>query len=326
MGIMIVRFSDQGADYWGRIVGNAPASRQASIHVVPIQTRAETTSDLIAALGSDPPPGDAGSPIRISGAQLRCPITTDAQLLCQGLNYRDHAAEAGHQERKPNLLFMKASSSLSGPYDPIRRPRNVELLDYEAEIGIVLRANLCAPELMTDSNVGDFVAGVVLCNDVSARDTMFGASFFQWFEGKSARTFCPAGPVLYFLEPSEVANTLDKLQLKLWLNGELRQSGTSSQLIYQPAETLTHVAGFMDLRRGDVLLTGTPGGVIAQGSPRLFEILKDNLHADLARRDAMRAELLADARFLIPGDRITINLLDLNTGLDLGGQDTVIVQ
>jgi len=326
MGLMIVRFNENGAHRWGRIIGEAPGSAEASITVAPLLTRAENTGALIHELSSDRAARDCGATIRLSAGQLKCPITAEAQLLCQGLNYRDHAAEAGHDERKQNLLFTKASSSLSGPYDAIRRPRQVQLLDYEAEIGVVLRADLRTPRSIGGRNLGEVIAGVVLCNDVSARDTMFGASFFQWFEGKSARTFCPAGPVLYWLEPDEVADTLDALRLTLWLNGEMRQSATSSQLIYKPAETLTHAAGFMDLRRGDVLLTGTPGGVIAQGSPKLFEILKNNLHADLARRDAMRAELTASARFLSPGDRITINLFDLNAGLDLGGQDTVIVQ
>src|SRR6266478_4786235 len=302
MGVMIVRFGEGAGSRWGRIVGDAPTAAEASIDVVPLDTRAETTGDLIAAVEGNRSLLDAGVSRHILGSALRSPITTDARLLCQGLNYRDHAAEAGHHERKQNLLFTKASSSLSGPYDSVRRPANTQLLDYEV------------------------VAGVVLCNDVSARDTMFGASFFQWFEGKSAWTFCPAGPVLYLLDRGEVAATLEHLELKLWLNGDARQSAVSSNLIYKPAETLTRVASFMSLSRGDVILTGTPGGVIAQGSPKLFEILKNQLHADIPRRDAMRAELLAGAKFLKPGDRMTLSLRDGHANLDLGRQDTIVTQ
>jgi 2-keto-4-pentenoate hydratase/2-oxohepta-3-ene-1,7-dioic acid hydratase in catechol pathway len=326
MGVMIVRFGEGNESRWGRIVGDAPTAAEASIDVVLIETRAETTGDLIAAVESNPSLLETGSSRRISAGALRSPITTDARLLCQGLNYRDHAAEAGHGERKANLLFTKASSSLSGPYDAVRRPANTQLLDYEAEIGIVLRADLQPAQTIGNDTVGDAVAGVVLCNDVSARDTMFGASFFQWFEGKSAFTFCPAGPVLYLLDRGEVAETLEHLELTLWLNGEARQSAVSSNLIYKPAETLTHVASFMSLSRGDVILTGTPGGVIAQGSPKLFEILKNQLHADIPRRDAMRAELLASASFLKPGDRMTLRLRDAHANLDLGRQDTIIAQ
>jgi 2-keto-4-pentenoate hydratase/2-oxohepta-3-ene-1,7-dioic acid hydratase in catechol pathway len=326
MGVMIVRFGEGDESRWGRIIGDAPTGPDTSINVVPLDTRAKTTGDLIAALEGIHSLLTGGKPIHIPGSALRSPITTDARLLCQGLNYRDHAAEAGHHERKQNLLFTKASSSLSGPYDAVRRPANTQLLDYEAEIGVVLRSDLRPGQAIGSDSLGEAVAGVVLCNDVSARDTMFGASFFQWFEGKSAFTFCPAGPVLYLLDRGEVAATLEHLELKLWLNGDARQSAVSSNLIYKPAETLTHVATFMSLSRGDVILTGTPGGVIAQGSPKLFEILKNQLHADIPRRDAMRAELLAGASFLKPGDRMTLSLRDGHAKLDLGRQDTVVTE
>jgi len=326
MGVMIVRFGEGNESRWGRVVGDAPTGPETPINIVPLDTRAETTGDLIAAVEHNRSLLEGGRPLRFLGGALRSPITTDARLLCQGLNYRDHAAEAGHHERKQNLLFMKASSSLSGPYDPVRRPANTQLLDYEVEIGVVLRGDLRPSQTIGDDTVGEVVAGVVLCNDVSARDTMFGASFFQWFEGKSARTFCPAGPVLYLLDRDEVAATLEQLELNLWLNGDARQSAVSSDLIYKPAETLTHVASFMELRRGDVILTGTPGGVIAQGSPKLFEILRNQLHADIPRRDAMRAELLAGASFLKPGDRITLSLRDLRARKDLGQQNTLVIQ
>lgn len=326
MGVMIVRFGEGDTGQWGRVVGKAPTGPDTSIEILALETHAETTGDFIAGVERSPSLLEGGQPLRVQGRSLRSPITTDARLLCQGLNYRDHAAEAGHHERKQNLLFMKASSSLSGPYDPVRRPSNTQLLDYEVEIGIVLRSDLRPSQVVGNDTVGDVVAGVVLCNNVSARDTMFGASFFQWFEGKSARTFCPAGPVLYLLDPSEVAVTLEHLELKLRLNGESRQSAVSSDLIYKPAETLTHVASFMSLSRGDVILTGTPGGVIVQGSPKLFEILKNQLHADIQRRDAMRAELLAGASFLKPGDRMTLSLRDAHAHLDLGQQDTTVIQ
>jgi 2-keto-4-pentenoate hydratase/2-oxohepta-3-ene-1,7-dioic acid hydratase in catechol pathway len=326
MGVMIVRFGEDNKSRWAQIVGAAPTGSEALIDVIPLDTRAETTGALIGAIEADHSILDGGKAHRIQGSALRSPITMDARLLCQGLNYRDHASEAGHHERKQNLLFTKASSSLSGPYEPVRRPSNTLLLDYEVEVGVVLRSDLLPSQKIGNDNVGDVVAGVVLCNDVSARDTMFGASFFQWFEGKSSRTFCPAGPVLYLLERDEVAKTLEHLELQLWLNGERRQSAVTSNLIYKPAETLTHVASFMSLSRGDVILTGTPGGVIAQGSPKLFDILKNQLHADIPRRDAMRAELLAGASFLKPGDRMKLSLRDAHANLDLGEQDTIVVQ
>jgi 2-keto-4-pentenoate hydratase/2-oxohepta-3-ene-1,7-dioic acid hydratase in catechol pathway len=220
-------------------------------------------------------------------------------------------------EAKPPF---RQSSSLSGPYDDIVRPAAVELLDYEVEVGIVLRKDLTAGTIVDDDNVGSYVAGVVLCNDVSARDEMFGATFLQWFQGKSYRTFCPTGPVLYLLDEREVAKTLANLEISLTYKDALRQSANTSQLIYKPAETLTHVATIMDLRRGDVILTGTPGGVILQGTPKLIEILKTQLLDDGRRREEMRAEANQRATFLQPGDSVTLGLRDLRADRDLGGQ------
>ncbi len=318
MGVMIVRFGEGNKSRWGRVVGDAPTGPETSIDIIPLDTRAETTGDLIAAVERNRSLLDGGQPLRILGGALRSPITTDARLLCQGLNYRDHAAEAGHHERKQNLLFMKASSSLSGPYDPVRRPANTQLLDYEVEIGVVLRSDLRPSQTIGDDTIGEAVAGVVLCNDVSATASPMVSSPIVWEGRRSLR--------LYLLDHGEVAATLDHLELKLWLNGDPRQSAVSSDLIYKPAETLTHVASFMELRRGDVILTGTPGGVIAQGAPKLFDILKNQLHADIPRRDAMRAELLAGASFLKPGDKITLSLRDLRAKKDLGQQSTIVIQ
>jgi 2-keto-4-pentenoate hydratase/2-oxohepta-3-ene-1,7-dioic acid hydratase in catechol pathway len=324
MAMLIVRYRNGSKASWGRLTGQAPLCRQDMLEMRRLPVEVETTAALITALEKNPQLAEAGTPGRISAVNLLSPITNDAQLVCQGLNYRDHAAEAGHHSRKQNLFFMKASSSLSGPYDDVYRPPEVQLLDYEVEFAIVVRANIHAAASISAANIGDFVAGVVLCDDVSARDTMFGASFFQWFQGKSYRTFCPAGPVLYLLERSEVATALESLEISLSLNGEPRQQAVSSQLIYKPPETLTLLTQFMDLRRGDVVLTGTPGGVIAQGSPKLMEILRTLLLADEERRAALRTELLANAPFLQPGDTLRLRIRDLRTGTELGGQETRI--
>ena len=169
-----------------------------------------------------------------------------------------------------------------------------------------------------------YVAGVVLCNDVSARDVMFGATFLQWFQGKSYRTFCPTGLVRYLLDESEVADTLAHLEA-LTYKDAVRQSANTSQLIHKPAETLTQVATIMDLRRGDVILRGTPGGVILQGTPKLIEIMKTQLLDDGRRREEMLAEAKRQSVFLQPGDSVTLGLRDLHRNRDLGGQHCRVV-
>jgi 2-keto-4-pentenoate hydratase/2-oxohepta-3-ene-1,7-dioic acid hydratase in catechol pathway len=322
MGTMLVRFLHADQVLWGKLEGNAPRSGKDQVTARPLSSSVSSTRELIALFDSQAL--EYGARLTFNASQLLSPITTDSTLVCQGLNYSEHAAEAQQHTRRSNLIFAKASSALTGAYSPIVRPSEVQLLDYEVEIGLVLRSDLTADAHVDHENIGRYVAGVVLCNDVSARDTMFGASFLQWFHGKSYRTFCPAGPVLYCVPEAETAETLKQLTVKLWLNGELRQSASSSQLIYKPAETLTHLAQYMDLKRGDVLLTGTPGGVTSPASPVLVEILKTHLMADETRRDKLRLEMVKTRPFMQPGDVVSSTLVDDLSGLSLGGQENTI--
>jgi 2-keto-4-pentenoate hydratase/2-oxohepta-3-ene-1,7-dioic acid hydratase in catechol pathway len=326
MAILILRYLDNdGVSRWAKLVSAAPKTPDDVIEVVDLPIAKNSTTDtVIAAYDQSPELFGTGEVVKVTARQLRSPVTSDASIICQGLNYGSHAAEAGHHNRQQNLLFAKASTSLSGPYDAIVRPKGVELLDYEVEIGIVLRSRLTAGTVVDDKNVGDYVAGVVLINDVSARDTMFGASFMQWYQGKSYRTFCPAGPVLYLLERDEVAAALLNLEISLVYREVERQRAVSSQLIYKPAETLTQLAGIMDLKAGDLILTGTPGGVIAQGTPKLVESLKTYLLDDQRRREEMVVEMKTLADFLQPGDTLTLSMRDVNRGLDLGAQLSAI--
>jgi 2-keto-4-pentenoate hydratase/2-oxohepta-3-ene-1,7-dioic acid hydratase in catechol pathway len=328
MAVSIVRYlDDAGVLRWGRLTSQPPTAPDDTIEVIDLAIDGHSsTGELISEFDQNPQAFEHGQSRQIKAKSLQSPVTNDATLICQGLNYSDHAAEAGHHQRKQNLLFSKASASLSGPYDDILRPAGVELLDYEVEVGIVLRAKLGIGDTVDDGNIGSYVAGAVLCNDVSARDVMFAASFMQWYQGKSYRTFCPAGPVLYLMTPSEVAVTLDNLEISLTYQGEQRQRAITSQLIYKPAETLTQIAAITDLRAGDMILTGTPGGVIAQGTPKLIETLKTHLLDDVRRRDEMRAEMKNLANFLQPGESLSLTMRDLHAGVDLGGQYSAIAE
>jgi 2-keto-4-pentenoate hydratase/2-oxohepta-3-ene-1,7-dioic acid hydratase in catechol pathway len=328
VAISIVRYlDDAGALRWGRLTSRPPVAPEDIIEVADLAWDGNaSTGELISAFDRDPQAFEGGQSRQIKAKSLQSPVTNDATLICQGLNYSDHAAEAGHHQRKQNLLFAKASASLCGPYDEIVRPAGVELLDYEVEVGIVLRAQLGMGDTVDASNIGSYVAGAVLCNDVSARDVMFAASFMQWYQGKSYRTFCPAGPVLYLMGPSEVATTLENLEISLDYQGKQRQHAVTSQLIYKPAETLTQLAAITDLRVGDMILTGTPGGVIAQGTPKLVETLKTHLLDDTRRRDEMRIELKNLANFLQPGESVSLTMRDVHANVDLGAQYSVIAE
>lgn len=324
MPLSIVRYKDENNVLWATLAGAAPTRAADNVAIKATRERPTSTAAILervaekgAALFDEPVSA-------IQASQLLSPVTSDASIICQGLNYKDHAAEAGHRERKQNLFFSKASSSLSGPFAGVVRPSNTELLDYEVEVGLVLRTAIETPRDVAEADIGRYVAGVVLCDDVSARDVMFGASFLQWFQGKSYRTFCPTGPVLWYLEPADVAGVLEHLEIKLWCNGDLRQQAISADMIYKPAETLTELSRIVDLRAGDLLLTGTPGGVIAKGNPQVIDILRTHLLDDEARRAALRVELQKYGEFLREGDVVRSILRETRSHQCFGGQENAI--
>ncbi|SCK14521.1 2-keto-4-pentenoate hydratase/2-oxohepta-3-ene-1,7-dioic acid hydratase (catechol pathway) [Variovorax sp. HW608] len=328
MASMIVRFAGAAGARWGVLVSSAPTHPDDEIAVLEIRTDAATTGELIAALEKGLKLPDSGERQILRAAALLSPVTTDSTLVCQGLNYRTHVEETGVGERKKNLLFGKASASLTGPYGDIIRPSEVELLDYEAEVGIVLRRDLKSGDVVDDNTLGDYVAAIVLCNDISARDTMFGALMMQWYQGKSYRTFCPAGPVLYWMKPSVVSETLEEVEFSLSYKGTQRQSAKMSHMIYKPAETLTQLARMFDMKAGDMVLTGTPGGVlIGHARPgRMGEIIRTLLSDDVKRTEELRKELKSTVTYLQPGETLELSLRDGRAQRDLGGQYCRIVQ
>ncbi|WP_169708810.1 fumarylacetoacetate hydrolase family protein [Trinickia terrae] len=323
MSRLIVRYEHGGAVRWGELIGPAPQSANDDVRLVPLPVHCATTAEFLAE-ASNVSTVDEAQAVTIKAAALVSPVTSDAALVCQGLNYASHAQEAKHAERKSNLIFGKAGSSITGPYDDIVRPADVELLDYEVEFALVMRRQFGARDRISRENIGEYVAGVVLCNDVSARDIQFGESLLQWYRGKSYRTFCPVGPAIWLLEPSEVADALERLEIQLHVNGELRQQATSQQLIWKPVETLNFVGTIQDMRAGDLLLTGTPGGVTAPVTARMVEIIQTHLLNDDVRRDELRTEMTKGRPFLRPGDVVTATLSEKESGRNLGGLGNTI--
>jgi 2-keto-4-pentenoate hydratase/2-oxohepta-3-ene-1,7-dioic acid hydratase in catechol pathway len=257
-----------------------------------------------------------------AGLQYDAPVSRDVQLYCQGLNYADHRAESGLAEEaaeEENLVFLKAASSICPPDETILRPAGCRLLDYEIELGLVLKRDITAATGISESELGHYVGALVLCNDVSARDLMFGAPMLQWFKGKSQRTFCPMGPVLYLMDNEDFQH-LYSLELELTMNGQIKQKARTDQLIHKPAETLSEISGFADLRAGDCLLTGTPGGVLASGNLKVALSVILNLKNDARRRSKFTNAQLAQARFLEPGDVLELSIRTPDGAIDLGRQ------
>ena len=186
--------------------------------------------------------------------RLGCPVGGVGKIVCVGLNYADHAAEAGMQAPAEPVLFMKAITSLSGPNDEVRIPPGSLKTDWEVELGMVIGTRASHVD---EAAALQHVAGYVLANDVSERSYQIERGG-QWVKGKSYDTFAPIGP--WLVTPDEVA---DPHALDLWLevNGQRVQNGNTRNFIFGLPKVIAYISQFMTLEPGDIVLTGTPAGV-----------------------------------------------------------------
>ncbi|WP_410014456.1 fumarylacetoacetate hydrolase family protein [Sodalis sp. C49] len=187
-------------------------------------------------------------------ARLGPCIAGVGKIICVGLNYRDHAREAGMALPTEPILFLKAASAITGPFDAIEIPPGAAKVDWEVELGIVIGQD---GRYLEPGRVMEHVAGYCLFNDVSERAYQLERGG-QWDKGKCADTFAPLGP--YLVTPDEITDVQD---LPLWLevDGVRRQDGSTRDMIFGVAELLAYVSRFMSLQAGDIIATGTPAGV-----------------------------------------------------------------
>jgi 2-keto-4-pentenoate hydratase/2-oxohepta-3-ene-1,7-dioic acid hydratase in catechol pathway len=181
------------------------------------------------------------------------PIERPQKIVCIGQNYRDHVAEQKGTLPERPLLFAKWPNTLIGPGDPIVIPPITEQVDYEAELGVVIGARV---QRVSVENALEAVAGYVCLNDVSARDLQFGDG--QWVRGKSLDTFCPVGPELV---PAAAISDPQALGIRAILNGEVMQESTTQNMVFGVAEIVAFISQAITLEPGDLIATGTPGGV-----------------------------------------------------------------
>lgn len=252
------------------------------------------------------------------------PVTQDARFVCQATNYADHIREVGGDpaEFVNNVIFTKASSCISPPDVDIVRPAHVQLLDYELELGLVLKAGFDGPRTITPENLHEWVGGLVMVNDVTARDVQI--SHMQFHKSKSYRTFGPVGPWLVVPSPAELSR-LGELELELRVDGEVRQKGFASEMIFKPAETLAELSQIMDLAPGDLIATGTPAGVALRPPPAFIQALAGFLKPQ-ARFRAFLGGQLKREQYLRPGQTMWATIRSPDGAIDLGVQKNRIVQ
>ncbi len=191
----------------------------------------------------------------VSGEQrYGVPVNGIGKIIAVGLNYADHAAESNLPVPSEPIFFTKAITALTGPNDPVMKPRDATKLDWEVELGLII-GKTC--RYVEEADALSHVAGYVLVNDVSERGFQKERGS-QWVKGKGADTFCPTGP--WLVTPDEVGD-VHNLDMFLDVNGTRMQTGNTRTLIFNVAQCLSYISRFITLQPGDLVITGTPPGV-----------------------------------------------------------------
>jgi acylpyruvate hydrolase len=211
---------------------------------------------------SDNSPGLEGIVYAMERVSLLPPVLHPSKVICLGLNYRAHAAEAGMAVPEYPVLFHKVAGSLIGHNQPIVVPRISSKIDYEGELAIIIGRR---GKYIAEDEALFYVAGYTVANDVSARDLQFRTS--QWTTGKMLDTFGPLGPAL--VTRDEVADP-NALSIKTTLNGQVMQDGNTADMIFRVPFIVSYISEIVTLEPGDVILTGTPPGIGNTRTPQVF--------------------------------------------------------
>jgi 2-keto-4-pentenoate hydratase/2-oxohepta-3-ene-1,7-dioic acid hydratase in catechol pathway len=267
--LKIARYLHRGAESYGVLKENKVIDlpRLSKLKGVPIPqdiaglvslgSRAET---LLTGIMDKPPKAQNEKfALNVNEVTLKAPVKAPPKILCLGLNYRDHAEEAGMPLPDEPIIFMKPRTAIIGPEQPVIKPAFVEKLDYEVELAVVMgRKGRNIPV----SAAADYVFGYTVFNDISARDIQFKDG--QWTRGKSFDTFAPTGPCI---TTAAQINDPNNLRLSTRVNGETRQDSSTNRMVFNVSEVIHHLSRIMTLELGDVIATGTPAGVAAFMKP-----------------------------------------------------------
>ena len=245
----LVRYGAPGKERPGLIDGSGTL-RDLSAELADIDGAAldPRTLDMLRGLASEKLPAVSGRP------RLGPPLGKVGKIIAVGLNYTDHAIEANLPVPTEPTLFMKSTTAIVGPYDDVVLPKNSSKCDWEVELAIVIGREA---RYVDEEKAFDHVAGYMICNDVTERAHQFERQG-QWVKGKSADTFCPLGPWLVTRDEVPDPQTLG---LRLEVNGERMQNGSTSKMVFGVRHIVSYISQFMTLRPGDVIPTGTPAGV-----------------------------------------------------------------
>ena len=230
---------------------------------------------------------DPASLPAVSGKpRFGAPVTGISKFVAIGLNYSDHAKETGAAIPTEPIIFLKASTSLTGPNDAVEKPRGSTKLDWEVEIAAIIGTRA---KYVSEADALNYVAGYCVCNDVSERNFQ-AERLGQWTKGKSHDTFGPVGP---WLATKDEIKDVQNLSMWLDVNGQRRQTGSTKTMIFTMAKCISYVSQFMTLLPGDIITTGTPPGVGLGMKPPTFLNVGDVVTLGIEGLGEQRQEIVA---------------------------------
>lgn len=213
-------------------------------------------------------------------------VARPGKFLCIGLNYADHAAETGAAIPSEPIIFMKATSALSGPNDAVIQPRNSKKLDWEVELAFVIGTEC---RYVDEAAGAAAIAGYFVCNDVSEREFQLERGG-QWDKGKGCDSFGPIGP---WLVTADEVGDVSNLAMWLEVNGRRYQDGSTRTMIFKPAFLVSYLSQFMSLQPGDIVTTGTPPGVGLGQKPPVYLNVGDEMRLGIERLGEQRQRVIA---------------------------------
>ncbi|MEZ0351610.1 fumarylacetoacetate hydrolase family protein [Mycobacterium sp. pR1184] len=300
------------ADAWWLKTGTGAAK---------IDTAATTTSALLADRAAIEAAANADT-VPVADLPLLSPVTRPCRVVAQMTNFESHVRDAGMDPASvPLTFFRKASASITGPFDEIVKPPHVQLLDYEVEIGLVIGRAIPVGTTISEANLADFIAGLVVANDVSARDVQLPQT--QFYEAKSYPTFTPVGPELVLLTADELARFGD-LRLRLSVNGVERQNAlVDGDMLYRPLQALQSLTQFQELAPGDLVLTGTPAGTALSAPPKPLAMIGNLLPTSLKWK-VFFSRQAGNPNYLRHGDIVEASVATDDGAIDLGAQRNAV--
>ena len=288
-----------------------------------IATSATTTKELLADRSAIEAARDNPAPVAVDSLALASPVTKPCRVVAQMTNYASHVIDSGMDPKSmPLIFFRKSSASISGPGDPVVKPKHVKFLDYEVEIGLVIGRDIPVGTSITEANLGDYLAGLVITNDISARDIQLPQT--QFYEAKSYPSFTPTGPALVLLDADELTRFGD-LRLRLSVNGTERQNAiVEGDMLYRPLKALQSLTRFQDLTTGDLILTGTPVGTALSAPPKPLALIAALLPPAVKWKAFFKSQL-KNPKYLHDGDVIEATVRTDDGAIDLGAQRMKVV-